>query len=136
MEIGDRIVHQFTVRHGLISDMMRVPAPMVEVRWDDTGEKQRMPIAMIRLADYADVPTITKTGLGRTAPAYLVELRRKIRKENTAKCDERTRPGSDPKNLADYLAKLNPNKQKTKNKVKKIRAAYGDAIQVHGRQGR
>jgi hypothetical protein len=130
MEVGDRIIRKFDRRAGFVHDVRIARTVMVEVRWDDTDGRQWLPAEEFQPWTQADPPPppATVTRLGRTTPAYLLDLRRK----NPLKKDSTRERKLAEQQLANDLAGLSGRKKtKSRSKAKKLikRFEYGSAPQ-------
>ena len=125
-EVGDRIVRKSNECCGFVISMEKRRTMMVEIRWDAPIPDQWLPAEEFREWDKSDEPPPTKvTSLGRTTPAYLVELRHKNPlKKNPAKMKKLAE-----QKLSDDLAALsNRRKQRTKGKAQKLIAKFEKGI--------
>jgi len=82
IEIGDQVVHKRTGEYGFARNVRKNRTLMVEVKWDVSGLTQWLPSEELRLPDKGEaVAPVKPTQWGRTTPAYLKDLRTKLRHE-------------------------------------------------------
>ncbi len=117
-EVGDRVIRKRDGESGFITDSRTARVLMLEIRWDSTETKQWLPAEEFKAWDRSDAPPPVKlTWIGRTTPAYLVDLRRK----NPLKKDPMKEQRRAEAKLADDMASLSRRKKtRSRNKARKM----------------
>lgn len=126
--IGDRVLRKSNDQAGFVKDKRPARIEMVEVRWEQCERTEWLPSEELRLWDKSTPPPPPAvTPWGRTTPAYLVEIRRKIfadpaRRYEYAKSKQKQIAQM---KMADRLVSLSGQKKgRSRNKAKKIIEEY------------
>ena len=126
LEVGMRVARA-AGEYGFVVAKEKRRCWMIQVRWDSSGIKQWIPADQVRFCPVIEAPPVRKLSRrGKTAPAYLVKLRKTLRGSQPIQIKEKE---SAVGKLANDLAGLserrkNRSRHKAKHKIQVFESRF------------